>query len=171
MTFYSYLFLFYFAKVKIKDKIHNSHTFSCLGTGRHYGKWPIPLTPHFSKLLDENFLPSAKMLKIFQLDSEQNIQPRPQRGGWKRSTVKWPSQSAKLCPQKICGGSWSFVLPLLQPRNLNGSESLCKEESAKTPPKMCATWWPLLVASLLCMPTWVSPFLFGDQSNQFIHLM
>ena len=71
----------------------------------------------------------------------QNIWPRQQRSGSKRSILKvleWPSQSPDLNPIENLWRELKLWVAKRQPRNLKDLERICKEEWTKIPPKICA---------------------------------
>ncbi len=52
--------------------------------------------------------------------------------------LKWPSQSPDLNPIENLWRELKVRVAKRQPRNLNDSERICKEEWDKIPPEMCA---------------------------------
>ena len=83
----------------------------------------------------------------------QNIQPRQQRSGSKRSILRsWSG------PSKICWGSWSFALPSDSLGTLRIWRGSAKRSGPKSLPRSVQTCWKTTTNIWpLCLPTKVSP--------------
>ncbi len=74
----------------------------------------------------------------------QNTQPRQQRSGSRRSTLRSWSGLASLqtvTPQKICGGSWRFELPNVSLETLMTWRGSAKRSGTKSLLRCVQTWW------------------------------
>ena len=98
--------------------------FSAKGTGRLHRIEGRMNGAMYREILGDNLL--------------QNIRPRQQRSGSKRSILRWPRQSSDLNPIKNLLRELKLQVAKRQPWNLKDFERICKEEWTKIPPKICA---------------------------------
>ena len=120
--------------------------FSAKGTGRLHRIKGRMNGAMYREILGDNLLPSVRALKMVvdgssNMTMTQNIWPRQQRTGSKRSILRsceWPSQSPDLNPIKNLWRELKLRVAKRQPWNLKDLERICKEEWTKIPPKICA---------------------------------
>ena len=100
----------------------------------------------YSEIFGENLLPSATKLEmgrgwVFQHDNDPKQMDKGIREWLKKKhnkVMEWPSQSLDLNPIENLWRELKLQMAKRQPRNLKDLESICKEESTKIPPEMCA---------------------------------
>ena len=112
--------------------------FSAKGTRRLWGEDELgPCTGKFGATTSFPQWEHWKWVVDGSSNMTQNIRPRQQRSGSKRSILR-PSQYPDLNP---IGNLWRELklrVAKRQPRNLKDLERICKEEWNKIPPKICA---------------------------------
>ena len=120
-------------------------------TGRFWATTSFPQWEHWKWIVDG----SSNMTMT------QNIRPRQQRSGSKRSILRSWSGLASLqteIPSKICGGSWSFELPSDSLGSLRIWRGSAKRSGPKFLPRSVQTCWKTTTSIWpLCLPTKVSP--------------
>ncbi len=75
----------------------------------------------------------------------QNTQPRQQRSGSRRSTLRsWNGLASlqTLIPYTICGGNWRFELPNVSLETLMTWRGSAKRSETKSLTRCVQTWWP-----------------------------
>ena len=100
----------------------------------------------YSEILGDNLLPSATTLEmgrgwVFQHDNDPKHMDKGIREWLKKKHIKVMeclSQSPDLNPIENLWRELKLRVAKRQPWNLKDLESICKEESTKIPPEMCA---------------------------------
>ena len=119
--------------------------FSSLGVGKLRVSEGIMDSKMYQEILDENLLPSARVLKLgrsflFQQDNDPKHMSKSTKAWFHKKKVKvmeWPSQSPDLNPIENLWHELKNRVHKRCPNNLSELKSICQEEWAKIDGNTC----------------------------------